>query len=254
MKYLCFVLFFAGIFFTTNGQNNNNFNNNKTMKKLNLNLDDFKYEGEYSDDVAIKRITEDRRKLDSIARAAGGKHADGGQHGFGRRMMIKGDTVRKLNEGKDYYLITERINNSAFSTVKKYSKISLTLTIEGLRFYDLSIGLWKYYDDDGNLIETKDYDKFVTGKDPGNTFWFSFSIEKLIDKFKKEYYIDLSFPKDEFMNVRRSAESIGKNNIPTYEITIPKDNNPLSISNRLIKVDGKTGKVISDQIVPIEFE
>jgi len=213
---------------TTNNNNNNN------MRKFNLNLKEFKYEGEYSNSDEIRREAERRRKNDSVESATNGTYF------LGRRMLIKGDIVRHLDDDENYYLITEQINKSAFTTVKKYSKPSLTLTIEGQRFYDMPVGLWKYYDDEGNLIKTRDFDKEWGG---------SFSIEMLIDKFKKEYDVDLSVPKNSGMKVLRDSED----NKPVYVVRIPVNDYPMA-PRRVIKVDGKTGRVISDQIEIIDIE
>ncbi len=69
------------------------------------------------------------------------------------------------------------------------------MSIENTKFYGFTI-ISKRYDEERNLISTRNFEK-----ERG----FSFSIEMLIKKFKKEYNIDLEFPINDGMTVLRGS-------------------------------------------------
>jgi hypothetical protein len=120
----------------------------------------------------------------------------------------------------------------------------------------LPIGISKTYDETGNIIMVQDYDALCP-----------FSVGMLIDKFKEEYNIDLSFQKDiveikskyfshreehpPLTNELYSTNGIkdvmrsSVNGKPAYDINmLLSDDYP----RRIITIDGITGKLISDDI------
>lgn len=98
------------------------------------------------------------------------------------------------------------------------------------RFYDIEIGIGKQYDHTGKLINEEDYDK-----------GYSFSIPDLVQKFSKEYHINLENRGEEaFVKRRKEKDEL------YYEIHI-KDKK-LFDKYRYILVDGKKGTILFDTL------
>jgi hypothetical protein len=144
------------------------------------------------------------------------------------------DTFVRLIGDKDIYQKTTKKMNSTFTNFKSYYRSNYQLATETNKFSGFNTGLQKFYDEDGNLIQVRDYDEN-----------FPFSVEMLIDKFKKEYNIDLLIPnKKQLVLVTRRYEA---NSNWTYEIRIRLYPYPNTVV-RIIMIDGSTGELISDEI------
>jgi hypothetical protein len=229
MKKIYFIVFFfTEIFFTANSQNSNNFKNKKTMEKINIESikDKFSTYKQYVKDGKIceSKLTQTSKEYNEL----------------------KGDTLITVIENYGRYTQIIRNVNSNFKNIKIYNK-NLLLKREAGCFGEaietinwpvtgLEIGISKEYDENGNLIKEINHDKN-----------YPFSIDMLIEKMKNDYDIDLSVRNQEQpVTVWRFYE----NSEQVYCIKILLST-CLTGHQRFIKLDGATGKVISDKTVSL---
>jgi hypothetical protein len=85
-----------------------------------------------------------------------------------------------LIDSKNYIHLTKIEKDSIYSIVEGYYKQSKSLLVEGKKFKDLKVGIWKEYNESGELIKETDYEK-----------GFKFSSKSLIEKMKTEFDIDV---------------------------------------------------------------
>lgn len=143
---------------------------------------------------------------------------------------VKNDTVFKLEEYDDIYLTTTKSVNNNFIERTIYDKKTLKLKREGISFINMPVGIHKFYDENGNLINERDFDK-----------GFNFTVDNLISKLKKDLKIDL--------NTEIEGLTIGRG-IKNYYIRIPQSPSEYSeYKYREILIDGTNGSIMSDKII-----
>lgn len=143
------------------------------------------------------------------------------------------DTIIETIELNDIFQRNVSVKESPYHTKKAYYKSNYHLKAESTYFYNIPIGITKKYDEKGNPLEKIDWaerEKRI------------FSIEQLIEKMKSEFDIDLLDPKDKGVSC--------SGNPLAYSIGIHPKNSHSSF--RLIKIDAKTGELISDEILNYE--
>ncbi|MES2573601.1 MAG: hypothetical protein V4572_01540 [Bacteroidota bacterium] len=141
---------------------------------------------------------------------------------------VVNDTIVKLYEEKECYKKEVSIYNGSFKYTFVYNKTTNSLVNESGYFYGLPIGVWRNYDENGNLIKSENYDE-----------GFDFTVKDLIVMLKKELQIDLINNEYQSLFVNRDLEKRFYF-IDSYYYLI-------QIDYRTIKVDGKTGVIISDE-------
>jgi hypothetical protein len=148
------------------------------------------------------------------------------------------DTVYTLaSTGNDNeYCQSIKAINKNFKDIFIYDKSTLNLKREGLIFLKMPIGIHVFYDEKGKVNKQIDFDE-----------GFTFTIDDLILKMKKNFNIDIS---QELKGLEISRGINQENSIPSYNIFIRLDN--ILSKNRHIEVDGRTGEIISDKIVITE--
>lgn len=136
-----------------------------------------------------------------------------------------GKNIELLEDSNDYQ---ENITNSKnpFGICNHYYK-DLNLKSNVQLFYDEPIGIYKEYDHKGHVIKKEDCDSL-----------YKFSVYSLIRKFKKEYNLDLSIPKERRNVIRNYDSTIGSLYIVHFDLNI--------LTFREITVNGNSGKVISN--------
>ncbi|MFC4478873.1 hypothetical protein [Flavobacterium chungangensis] len=142
------------------------------------------------------------------------------------------DTVIKLYEGKDQYKKELISDNHSFKQTFVYNKTTNLLVNQFSHFYGMPVGIWKSYDEKGVLISWKNYDEN-----------FDFSVKELIPMLKKDLQIDLindtnyqSLLIDRFLYKRLFL-------FTSYCYVVQLN---LMEGSRTIKIDGKTGEILSD--------
>ena len=126
--------------------------------------------------------------------------------------------------------IQVRRDDSPYKTIKLYSNKTKLLLRESLNFYDFCIGYTKIYNETGELIEKNNCDVN-----------YLFSVEKIIEKVKKDYQIDL-----EIYNLGVGLSRIRYENKNCYSLT--KILGTAKSPTRIIIFDGNSGDVLSDKI------
>ncbi len=149
------------------------------------------------------------------------------------------DTITKLYETDDYYMRELSLNGKNFKYKYCYNKKNGSLISEFSFFYNMPIGTWKEYDENGKIIKLKNYDEN-----------FTFTIDDLVLKLRTELKIDLnSNENNQFESISINREYNKKTNKYFYNIDIPSHNGKY----RFIKIDGISGKILINEIVnPIE--
>lgn len=148
----------------------------------------------------------------------------------------KNDSVVEITELEDSFTQNTRVINSPFQNRKVYFKTNLSLKTESNYFYMVPIGISKKYDENGNIIEQKNWDELEKR---------NFSIQQLIDKMSNDFNIDLS---DESKCGLRTAYDPRFGYY--YEIMIR--NYDLQNKYRKIHINTTTGEIISDNIVGLK--
>ncbi|MFB9075921.1 hypothetical protein ACFFLS_13390 [Flavobacterium procerum] len=118
-----------------------------------------------------------------------------------------------------------------YKLVKAFSNSTKRLFAEGIYFYQISIEIDKYYDENGKLIKEIDNDRL-----------YKFSIKKLIKKFKKEYHVDLEdFTLGNWVLRRKPEDKKFKGRV-FYEVRLVCEEN--EYKRRYYLIDGTTGKLL----------
>lgn len=136
--------------------------------------------------------------------------------------------------GMDTYVYIVAPVNKNFKKISVYYKNTLTLESEGKLFVSMPIGIYKYYDEKGNLIKEIDYEKGFE----------NFTVNDLLIKVKKEFKIDLNNKINE-LSVSREIEKTNKT--PMYVIKFPITIDSI-IKIRHIGINGINGNIIFDKI------
>ncbi|TPG45312.1 hypothetical protein [Flavobacterium pectinovorum] len=142
------------------------------------------------------------------------------------------DTIVKLYEEKEHYKKELITGNHSFKNVFIYSKTTNSLVNEFCYFYGMPIGIWKSYDEKGTLLNWKNYNE-----------GFDFTIKDLIAMLKKELQIDLINDNNykSLIIDRSSYKRLFFITSYCYSIQIAT-----MAETRTIKIDGKTGEILSD--------
>lgn len=142
------------------------------------------------------------------------------------------DTIVRLFEEKDNYKKELITKNYSFKHTFVYSKNTNSLVNESCHFYGMPIGIWKSYDENGALINSKDYDA-----------GFDFSIGDLITMLKKELGIDLINDNNyHSLSIEKvSYKRFYFINAHCYSLKIATES-----GNRFIKIDGTKGEILND--------
>lgn len=143
------------------------------------------------------------------------------------------DTIIKLYEEKNQYKKELITANQSFKSTFIYNKTTKLLVNQFCSFYGMPIGVWKSYDENGNLTSTKNYDE-----------GFDFTVKNLIAMLKKELQIDL------INDNNYQSLVINKSSYKRFYF-INSDCYLIQISTtsgtRTIKIDGKTGEILHDE-------
>lgn len=143
------------------------------------------------------------------------------------------DTIIKLSEAKEHFKKEIIAVNHSFKHTFVYDKSTNLLVNEFSYFYGMPVGIWKSYDEKGTLTNWKNYDED-----------YDFTVKQLTGLLKKDLQIDLindtnyqsltidRFPYKRLYFFTNYCYSI---DIRTIEET------------RIIKIDGKTGEILSDE-------
>ena len=123
---------------------------------------------------------------------------------------------------------------SPYAAVEVYSEKTKSLIVEGKKFRDFPIGIWKEYDEKGKLIKEINQDSS-----------YRFSIESLIEKMKREYEIDIFDERIAFLINRISDENT---NQPYYEVVYRKHSKQ-SQTGKFLLLDGNTGAVVYKGVI-----
>jgi len=155
------------------------------------------------------------------------KNQAGGQYNF--HVPQSTNNVQQVEIGLNGYY--ERITNtkSRYGEYREYFQNG-KLKQEGLFFNDFMIGIHRIYDKNGKLVDRIDFNK------P-----FPFSIENLIRKIKNKYKIDIADP-DKHIFLSRSTN-------PSSHYDVAIDIEDSSGLQRWLKVDGVTGRILSDTTI-----
>lgn len=139
-----------------------------------------------------------------------------------------------INTMNDTYVYITKPINKNFKKIFVYDKNTLMLKSEGELFTSMPIGIYKFYDEKGNLIKKIDYEKGFE----------NFTINDLLLKVKKEFKINLNDP----INELSVSRDIGKKDkIPIYVVRIPVTIDSL-IKIRFIGINGITGDIAYDRV------
>ena len=138
-----------------------------------------------------------------------------------------GNLVQLIDDYKDYVELVST-PNSPYQLNNSYYKTSLNLKTEGQLFYGCPVGIYKEYDDHGNITLQTDFESGYT-----------FTIPNLIQKIKIDYNFDLATPVYGTTIFRNNDTT---NNEFTYDVYLPIKDRTV----RELTIDGVTGVVMSD--------
>jgi hypothetical protein len=131
---------------------------------------------------------------------------------------------------ENIFVEEKRDINSPLLEYKSYFIETGSLKSIGKQFYFFNTGIWNEYDENGNLIQSKDWDEN-----------YHFSISDLAQKIANLYNVDILDINQKNIVVR------GYENLYYYDVSIPIS--PMGKSDRrVIRVDGTNGNIISDKI------
>jgi hypothetical protein len=129
------------------------------------------------------------------------------------------------------YIVRIEKKDTPFTIVKVFHENKSLLT-KGEEFYNFRIGIYKEYDEIGNLIKEINYDQD-----------YKFSIADLAKKIKEEYKIDI-LQRSPWVKVMRDKID----SIVIYKIMVYLKENKYS-DTKNFNIDGTTGKVISEEVL-----
>lgn len=133
----------------------------------------------------------------------------------------------KIHHDGKIILVAENTKDSCYKSQKLYSKKNLTLTREQNQFYSFCMGITKIYDENRKLFKTINCDEK-----------YSFTINQLIKKLKKDYKIDFSTRKGNGKGIER----IATNDYDTIPIYLAHDLN-VQLNQRVSKIDYTNAKI-----------
>ena len=201
MKYL-FLSFFILVMFSCKSQE----------KKID-NLTIIKYTMEHFDINEYKNLAVDEKYSPS-----------------NKNLFLKNGKERIQIQYYDNVIQLEKTNiDHKYQTVKVYHELNKLLKINGSRFYSFSIGVWKYYDETGNIIKEINHD-----------LPFKLSIEDLAQQMKEKYNMDIMNVQKTFL-VNRFVDA-QTTKLPIYEIYYRDEIKPFVLNCYVI--NGTTGVVL----------
>jgi hypothetical protein len=151
-------------------------------------------------------------------------------NGIARYIRSDGSQITLKDAGAYYTEEIRKESNSPFATTYRFFKSSLKLKGSGSLFYKIATGVFKEYNEKGELVSEKDFDA-----------QYKFTIDSLIDKMKKEFNINLLTPTAGLM-VYRYVDAVTKS--PEYVIQVPIRD----LVFRHIVLDGNSGRTKKDFI------
>ena len=140
-----------------------------------------------------------------------------------------GTTIKKIKI-RDIFYEERQAPHSPFKDYKYYYVENNNLKYSGRQFFNFKIGVWNEYDSAGQLIKQRNWDEH-----------YGFSIDDLILMMKNEFNIDIA------KITGRAGALRGKDGIYYYEVHLAISNIKMS-SVRIIRINGNSGKVVSDNI------
>jgi len=146
------------------------------------------------------------------------------------RDTLRNGTIVILSDG-EYYSEEIKKRNSLYSVNYQFYKKNYNIRSSRTSFYDATTGIYKEYDENGQIVKSIDYNSF-----------YKFSIKDLIILFKDKYKIDLMNSKDVVYVVSGDRFNPEYTQIPEYTILI-RGKSP---KFRQIKINGINGKIILD--------
>jgi hypothetical protein len=135
------------------------------------------------------------------------------------------------NVSQNFYVEILSTPRNPYTYELTYFKSSLSLRSEVKMFYQSFTGIYKEYTEDGTLTNEIDYD-----------LGYDFTIEKLTDKLKADFGIELMISPEKQTVLRYQNKKTGD---PVYDILYDVNT---SVRRQII-VDGKTGQILSDKLV-----
>ena len=148
----------------------------------------------------------------------------------------RNDSVVEIAEFNDSFIKYIRKVNSPFQNRKTYYKTSLSLKAESNYFYMIPVGISKKNDENGNLIEQKNWDEIERR---------AFSIQQLINKMDNDFNIDLT-------DVNRCGLSTEFDPRYGYYYVVMIRNFDSHGRPREIHINVKTGEVMSDEFITLK--
>lgn len=153
-------------------------------------------------------------------------------HGRANYQSTNQTMVLEFQTGSDfhYYRMISKQGSPYHLDIEYYS--NLNLKSWDVVFYNLAVGFSYKYDEKGNLVKKNDTDQ------P-----YKFTVQDLINLFKKKYRMDLSVKVDG-MHIERQYIKVKKR----YEYSIrffTTEGRP-----RYIDIDGETGEILRDFLGP----
>lgn len=150
----------------------------------------------------------------------------------GLLILENGDEVYYFKGSNDKGFIERTEKKNTPITILKAFHENTSLLTKGEEFYNFRVGIYKIYDENGNLTEEINYDKD-----------YKFSIDDLIKKMKEEYKIDI-LKRSPWIKVMRDKIDSGV----IYKVMVYLKENKYS-DTKNYTIDGTTGKVISEKIL-----
>ncbi|MFB9075922.1 hypothetical protein ACFFLS_13395 [Flavobacterium procerum] len=145
------------------------------------------------------------------------------------KFLKRGSERVEIDFSEDAIKLSLKNINSPYEFVKVFSNSTKRLFGEAIYFYQFPIGIDKDYDENGKLIKEMNNDKL-----------YKFSVQKLIQKFKKEYHVDLEdFKLENYVERFESEELKGK---AFYGVGLVSEEN--KNKTRYYLIDGTTGKLL----------
>jgi hypothetical protein len=148
------------------------------------------------------------------------------------KTFSSGDTIISMSETNQFYFEKRSAPKSNFKHIFKYSKKDLQLVSEGEWFFLTPTGIHKTYDTSGKIVDETNFDKD-----------YPFTVEQLIEKFEKEFKIEL-LTSTKHIRAERFLGNFINNSRPGYRIII---RNEAGSEEREINFDGISGEILKDR-------
>ena len=140
------------------------------------------------------------------------------------KFLKKGNNKVKITKGDKIIEVELSNATNPYTYLYTYDAKQKRQVSRGERFHRMEVGIWEYFDSNGKLQKKIDADE-----------GFSFSLNDLIKKMKKEYGIDLLAA----IHINMSRGFF--NNHRCYQIAIPTTS---EYEYDVYKIDGETGEVL----------